>query len=118
VPHSCTPAYAARRLLPEAEKGDLPPYPGRHVERARSVGLIDASPAAAVDATGVETRHVSEHFGKRCGEGKGMGHRQEAWPKLAAVLHIHSYLIIGAVTSIGPSQDSPTSDPPCAKPPR
>jgi len=77
------------------------------VERARSVGLIDASPVAAVDPTGLETRHVSEHFGKRRGEGKGLGYRQRAWPKLTAVLHIHSHLIIGAVTGIGPSQDSP-----------
>jgi transposase len=81
------------------------------VERARSVGLIDASPAVAVDATGLETRHVSEHFGKRRGEGKGSGHRQRAWPKLTAVLHIHSHLIIGAVTGIGSSQDSPDFTP-------
>jgi transposase len=64
-----------------------------------------------VDATGLETRHVSEHFGKRRGEGKGIGHRQRAWPKLTAVLHIHSHLIIGAVTGIGPSQDSPDFTP-------
>jgi hypothetical protein len=30
VPHYSTLAYAARRLLPEAEKGGLPPYPGGH----------------------------------------------------------------------------------------
>ncbi|WP_233553418.1 hypothetical protein [Teichococcus wenyumeiae] len=81
------------------------------MERARSIGLIDASPAAAVDATGLETRHVSEHFSKRRGEGKGMDHRQRAWPKLTAVLHIHSNLIIGAVTGIGPSQDWPDFTP-------
>ena len=57
------------------------------LERARSVGLIDASPMAAVDAAGLETRHVSEHFGKRRGEGKGSGHRQRAWPKLSARGH-------------------------------
>jgi len=81
------------------------------LERARSVSLIDASPMAAVDATGLETRHVSEHFGKRRGEGKGSGHRQRAWPKLTAVLHTHSHLIVGAVTGIGPSQDSPDFTP-------
>jgi transposase len=81
------------------------------VERARSVGLIDASPAVAVDATGLETRHVSEHFGQRRGEGKGSGHRQPAWPTLTAVLHIHSHLILGAVTGIGPSQDAPDFTP-------
>lgn len=75
------------------------------MERARSAGLIDASPVAAVDATGLETRHVSEHFGRR--RGNGSGHRQRAWPKLTAVLPIHSHLIIGAVTGVGPSQDSP-----------
>jgi transposase len=75
------------------------------VERARSVGLIDASPVAAVDATGLKTWHVSEHFGRR--RGNGSGHRQRAWPKLTAALHIHSHLIIGAVTGVGPSQDSP-----------
>jgi hypothetical protein len=73
------------------------------VERARAAGLIDASPVAAVDAIGLETRHISEHFGKRRGEGKGSGHRQRVWPKLTAVLHTHSQLIIGAVTGIGPS---------------
>jgi hypothetical protein len=81
------------------------------VERARSASLIDPSLAAAVDATGLETRHVSEPFGKRSGEGKGLGHRQRAWPKLTAVLHIHSHLIIGAVTGIGPSQESPDFTP-------
>lgn len=30
APHYSAPAYAARHLLPEAEKGGLPPYPGRH----------------------------------------------------------------------------------------
>ena len=62
---------------------------------------------AAVDATGLETRHVREHFGKRRGDGKRSGHRQRAWPKLTAVLHTHSHLIIGVMTGIGPSQDSP-----------
>jgi len=66
---------------------------------------------AAVDATGLETRHVSEHFGKRRGDGKGLGHRQRAWPKLTAVLHTGSHLIVGAVTGIGPSQDSPDFTP-------
>ena len=81
------------------------------VERAQSAGLINASPVAAVDATGLETRHVSEHFGKRQGDGKRSGHRQRAWPKLTAVLHTHSHLIVGAVTGVGPSQDSPDFTP-------
>ena len=66
---------------------------------------------AAVDATGLETRHIGEHFGKRRGDGKGSGHRQRAWPKLTAVLHTHSHLIVGAVMGIGPSQASPDFTP-------
>jgi transposase len=79
--------------------------------RPRSVGLIDAFPAGAVDATGLKTRHVREHFDKRRGESEGSVHRQRAWPKLTAVLHIHSHLIICAVTSIGPSEDAPDLTP-------
>ncbi len=74
------------------------------VRRARRRGLIDAAPVAAVDATGLETRHVSAYFGQRRGSG---GHRQRAWPKLTAVVDAHSYLILGAVPGVGPSQDSP-----------
>jgi hypothetical protein len=78
------------------------------VRRARQRGLIDAAPVAAVDATGLETRHVSAYFGLRRGSG---GHRQRAWPKLTAVIHAHSHLILGAVPGVGPSQDSPDFTP-------
>lgn len=78
------------------------------VQRARGCGLIDRAPVAAVDATGLETRHVSAYFGLRRG---GDGHRQRAWPKLTAVVHAHSHLILGAVPGVGPSQDSPDFTP-------
>jgi hypothetical protein len=81
------------------------------IERGRAAGLINASPTAAVDATELETRHVNEHFGKRRGDGKCWGHRQRAWPKLTAVLHTHSHPIVGAVTGVCPSQDSPDFTP-------
>lgn len=60
---------------------------------------------AAVDATGLETRHVSAYFGLR--RAAGSGHRQRTWPKLTAVVEVGSHLIVGAVPGIGPSQDSP-----------
>ena len=60
-----------------------------------------------MDATGLEARHVSAYFRLRHGEAKRPGRRRRAWPKLTAVLHAHSHLILGAVTGIGPSQDSP-----------
>lgn len=58
-----------------------------------------------MDATGLETRHVSTYFGLR--RANGAGHRQRAWPKLTAVVHTHSHLLLGAVPDVGPSQDSP-----------
>jgi transposase len=64
---------------------------------------------AAVDATGLETRHVSAYFGMR--RATGAGHRQRAWPKLTAVIHIHSHLILGAMPGVGPSQASPDFSP-------
>ena len=66
---------------------------------------MDPAPVAAVDATGLETRHVSAHFGMRRAD--GAGHRQRARPKLTAVVHAHSHLILGAMPGVGPSQDSP-----------
>ena len=66
---------------------------------------MDTAPVAAVDATGLETRHVSAYFGMRRAD--GAGRRQRAWPKLTAVVHVHSRLVLGAVPGVGPSQDSP-----------
>ena len=48
------------------------------IRRARRADLIDAAPVVAVDATGLETRHVSVHFGHKrakgkAGKGKGTG---------------------------------------------
>jgi hypothetical protein len=60
-----------------------------------------------VDATGLEARHVSAYFRMRRGEAKRPGRRKRAWPKLTAVVHTHSHLILGAVTGTGPTQDSP-----------
>jgi hypothetical protein len=62
---------------------------------------------AAVDATGLEARHVSAYFRLRRGEAKRPGRRRRAWPKLTAVVHTRSHLILGAVTGTGPTQDSP-----------
>ena len=90
-----------------AELIDYPRGVGIDDEALRSfqaAGLVDAMPMAAVDATGLQTRHVSAHFGLRRA---GAGHRQQAWPKLTAVVHTASHLIVGAVPGTGLSQDSP-----------
>lgn len=64
----------------------------------------DGDQTAAIDATGLETRHVSVHFRRRCGRAETT---HAAWPKLTAAFHTASQLIVGAVAGRGPSQDSP-----------
>lgn len=64
----------------------------------------DEDRTAAVDSTGLETRHASMHFQRRCGR---IAATHAAWPKLTAAFHTASHLIVGAVASRGPSQDSP-----------
>jgi transposase len=81
------------------------------VKRAHAAGLIAPAPVAAVDATGLEARHVSAYYRMRRGEAKRRGRRKRAWPKLTAVLHTHSHLLLGAVTGTGPTQDSPAFTP-------
>jgi hypothetical protein len=75
-------------------------------DRGRACGLIadDASNTAAIDATGLETRHVSVYFQRKFGSRDS---EHAAWPKLTAVFHTASQLIVGAVAGLGPSQDSP-----------
>ena len=73
-------------------------------ERARARGLIDERPEAAVDATGLETRHASSYYVERKGYRR---FRRKRWPKLTLVCHTASHLFAGLVVSRGPSNDSP-----------
>lgn len=71
---------------------------------ARQGGLIDARPEAAIDATGLESRHTSRYYVWRRGNKR---HARYTFPKLTLVCHTHSYLFASALVSPGPSQDSP-----------
>jgi Transposase DDE domain len=78
--------------------------------RARDLGLLDdagtdAEPDAAVDSTGLETRHASAHFRRCCGRGRGR--EQGSWPKLTVALHTRTHLIAAAHACRGPCQDAP-----------
>jgi DDE family transposase len=74
---------------------------------------------AAVDATGLEARHVSAHYGYRysaryraayAGLHRGAKprrrHRRPRHPKLAVVVHTASHLIVAAVPGVGPAADA------------
>jgi hypothetical protein len=81
------------------------------VARATRAGLLDRAPVAAVEATGLETRHVSLYYRVRRGMAQTPAHRRRSWSKLTVVVHTRSHLILGAVTGTGPTQDSPEFTP-------
>src|SRR5213594_2451469 len=76
--------------------------------RARKLRLIGKAPEAIVDATGLESRHVSRYFVWRRGK---RHHTRMRWPKLTVACHRQSHLLVGAFVSLGPSQDSPQFKP-------
>ncbi len=71
--------------------------------RAQDSGLIGAKPEAAIDATGLESRHTSQYFFKRAGR----KHSARLWTKLTVVCHTGSHFFTAATVSTGPSNDSP-----------
>src|SRR4029079_15366366 len=79
--------------------------------RAREGGLIGAKPTAAIDATGMESRHTSRYFFKRAGR----KHNSRLWTKLTAVCDTRSHFITGATVSLGPANDSPQFRPAMAQ---
>jgi hypothetical protein len=104
VPHFTTFQKAAQRLLAAT--------PGRRMfdavlERAvedrvrkRRVRL------AAIDGTGLESRHVSRYFTKRQADGKSGGDRTYAhFPKAVFVADCSSHMILAAVPGRGPATD-------------
>ncbi len=101
VPHYSTPCYAQQRLLGNEKFQRLL---SAVWDRARQKRLIDGRPEVAIDATGLETRHVSAYYVDRKGYRR---FKRKRWPKLTAVAHTTTHLIAGVVVSQGPSQDSP-----------
>ena len=66
-------------------------------------GLIGVTPTAAVDGTGLESRHTSRYFFKRAGR----KHSSRLWTKLTVAVDTTSHFLAGAEVTTGPSNDSP-----------
>lgn len=66
-------------------------------------GLIGDAPTAAVDGTGLESRHTSRYFFKRSGK----KHTSRLWTKLTVACDTRSHFLAGARVATGPSNDSP-----------
>ncbi len=71
--------------------------------RARESGLIGDKPEAAIDATGLESRHTSPYFFKRAGR----EHSARLWTKLTVVCDTRSHFFAAATVTTAPSNDSP-----------
>ncbi len=101
VPHFTTLCQAARRLLtkPVADR-----VQAATLALCREAKLLPTqSKLAAIDSTGLESRHVSAYYTKRCKRHKG--HKKHRFPKLSAICDTASHLILGAVIDRGPKPD-------------
>jgi hypothetical protein len=74
------------------------------VSGARQRGFVQRRPEAAIDATGLETRHTSRYYVFRAGY---KPFQRTDFAKLTVVCHTRSHLFVAAVVTRGPSQDSP-----------
>ena len=69
--------------------------------------MIGPKPTAAVDGTGLESRHTSRYFFKRAGR----THSSRLWTKLTVAVGTESHFFAGARVSAGPSNDAPQFTP-------
>lgn len=74
---------------------------------AKAAGLLAEASRVAVDATGLESSHVSRYYVWRLG-GR---HSRLAWPKVTVACDLASHLWLGAFICMGPCQDSPQFPP-------
>ena len=65
--------------------------------RAQERGLIGPQPEAAIDATGLESRHTSRYYFARYGK----RHSARLWTKLTVVCHTASHFFTSATVSTG-----------------
>lgn len=72
---------------------------------ARAIGLLPRSSRAAIDSTGLESRHVSHYFVWRCG---GERSAFSTYPKITVVCDLKTHFWFGFHVGKGPAcMDSP-----------
>jgi hypothetical protein len=82
--------------------------------QAYRLGMIPDKPEGAADATGLSADGRSSYYAQRLKRSKGRRkhgktkrYKLPKWPKLNAIIHTQSHLILAAVVNEGPSHDSP-----------
>jgi hypothetical protein len=99
VPHFTTLHKASQRLLSCAACKNL-----LHATLRR----IHHVPTAAVDATGLQSGHISPYFFsiREKARNKGIWSRFTRYPKIGLLVEIKSHMILSFVTTRGPGTDS------------
>ena len=102
APHFTTLCQAATRLLTQDRWDQLM---ASTLAACREAKLLKThTKLAAIDSTGLESRHVSRYFTKRCQRHKG--HTKRRYPKLSAVCDTANHVILGIVVDRGPRPDA------------
>jgi transposase len=74
------------------------------LQQCRKIGLLKAhSKLAAIDSTGLETRHASRYYTRRCK--RHSGHYKRRFPKLSAICDTSNHLLLGMIIDQGPKLD-------------
>jgi hypothetical protein len=90
-----------RRETP-AKKGAFEALLNAVFSTARGVGLLNEPVQAAIDSTGLETRHISQHF-VRCTKRPSFHRRR--WPKMTVLCDTQTHLIAACIITEGPGYD-------------
>lgn len=101
IPHFTTLCAASKRLL---SKPTATALLRAILQRCRQMGLLKIrSKWAAIDSTGLETRHASRYYTRRCK--RHQGHYKRRFPKLTAICDTSTHLLLGMVIDRGPRLD-------------
>jgi transposase len=101
IPHFTTLCAASKRLL---RKPTTEALLHSILQRCRDIGLLkDNSKLVAIDSTGMETRHASRYYTRRCK--RHSGHYKRRFPKLSAICDTSNHLLLGMVIDRGPKLD-------------
>ena len=105
IPHFTTFQKAARRLLKSAPARAM--FDAVLGEALRRKVRKRRVPLAAIDGTGMESRHVSRYYVKRRSK-TGTGTQETTYskyPKVVLVTDCHTHLVLAAVPGRGPGSD-------------
>ena len=102
VPHFTTLCAADKRLLGKSKAEAMLDAVLTHCRKA---GLLPRrSQQAAIDSTGLESRHISTYYTQRCH--RHSDHYKHRYPKLSAICDTANHLILGIVIDRGPRIDA------------